>query len=161
MKAATVSEIKRELKTKTTEELSELCLRLSKFKKENKELLTYLLYEAADEESYIQSVKTEMDDQFEEINITSYYFIKKSVRKILRTVKKYIRYSPHKTTEVELLIYFCSSLKEMSPSISRNVTLQNLYDRQLTMIRKKVSTLDADLQYDYGVLLDNMEGISD
>ena len=43
MKAAGVKAIKEELKNRDREELSELCLSLSKFKKENKELLTYLL----------------------------------------------------------------------------------------------------------------------
>ena len=48
MKAAKVSEIKKDLKRKTQPELLDLCLHLAKFKKENKELLTYLLYEADD-----------------------------------------------------------------------------------------------------------------
>ena len=37
MKAATLSEIKKELNTLPPEQLVELCLRLSKYKKENKE----------------------------------------------------------------------------------------------------------------------------
>ena len=49
MKTATVREIKLELKDKSSDELVELCLMLSKFKKENKELLTYLLYEKHNE----------------------------------------------------------------------------------------------------------------
>ena len=40
MKAATIHEIKQELVTLKPAALSELCLRLAKFKKENKELLT-------------------------------------------------------------------------------------------------------------------------
>jgi hypothetical protein len=156
MKAASISEIKRELKDRTPEELTELCLRLAKFKKESKELLTYLLYEAYDEKAFILGVKTEVDEQFLEINTTSYYVIKKSVRKILRTVKKYARYSPHKETEIELLIYFCSVLKEFQPSIRKNQTLLNLYQRELEGIRKKLTSLDEDLQYDYGVELDGL-----
>lgn len=149
MKAATVRELKTELKLRSPEDLVELCLRLSKFKKENKELLTYLLYEAADEEGYIISVKREMETQFGEINTKSYYFIKKGVRKILRTVKKYIRYSKKKETEVELLLHFCLQLKKMSPSINRSQVLKNLYQRELASIEKKLSALHEDLQYDY------------
>lgn len=156
MKAASISEIKRELKDRTPEELIELCLRLARFKKESKELLTYLLYEAYDEKAFIQGVKAEVDEQFLEINTTSYYLIKKSVRKILRTVKKYARYSPHKETEIELLIYFCSVLKDFQPSIRKNQTLLNLYQRELEGIRKKLTALDEDLQYDYGVELDGL-----
>ena len=68
MKAVSVVTIKKELKHRSAEELLELCLRLSKFKKENKELLTYLLFEAHDESGYIETVKAEINQQFEEIN---------------------------------------------------------------------------------------------
>lgn len=156
MKTATVRELKKELSHRSPTELLELCLHLSKFKKENKELLTYLLYESSNEDAYIESVKTEMKEQFKEINISSYYFIKKSVRKILRNTKKYIRYSKKKETEVELLIYFCYSLNNMSPPIKRNVTLENIFDRQIVLIRKAISTLHEDLQYDYELEIDGM-----
>jgi len=160
MKAATVRELKKELSHRSSEELLELCLRLSKFKKENKELLTYLLYEVSNEDNYIESVKREMNQQFEDINTSSYYFIKKSVRKILRNTKKYIRYSKKKETEVELLIYFCSELKNISTPIKRNVTLQNIFDRQIILIKKSVLTLHEDLQFDYKMELDEILEIS-
>jgi hypothetical protein len=150
MKAATVKELRAELNNLPSKELVEVCLRLSKFKKENKELLTYLLYEASNEDGYIATVKLEIDQQFEEINRKSYYFIKKSIRKILRDVKKYIRYSKKKETEVELLIYFCQKLKAFKPSIRKNDTLYNLYFRQINMIKKTVLKLHEDLQFDYG-----------
>jgi len=41
MKPVTIKKIKDELNYKSSQELIELCLLLSKFKKENKELLTY------------------------------------------------------------------------------------------------------------------------
>lgn len=157
MKAATVSEVKKELKLRSTEELMELTLRLARFKKENKELLTYLLFESDDEEAFIRGIKLQMDAQFESINTNSYFYIKKSVRKILRELKKFIRYSPVKETEVEILLYFCATLKDFSPSIIRNVTLTNLYNRQLNFIEKKVLLLHEDLQYDYRIELDALE----
>ena len=61
MKAVTVKEISEELVNLSPKELRDLCLRLARFKKENKELLTYLLFEATDEEMYIESVKKEID----------------------------------------------------------------------------------------------------
>ncbi|MGM1056001.1 MAG: hypothetical protein ACQEWG_08965 [Bacteroidota bacterium] len=157
MKAATVSQLKKELSYRSPEELLEICLRLSKFKKENKELLTYLLFEFADETGYIESVKNEIDLEFDAINTSSYYFIKKSIRKILRYIKKYSRYSQKKETEVELLIYFCSKLKTFKPSITRNTTLLNLYERQLALAEKIISTLHEDLQYDYRLELEKLE----
>ena len=80
MKAATVSQLKKELQYRDTEELLALCLRLARFKLENKELLTYLLFESDNEEGYIGTVKSVIDEQFEAVNTTNYYYIKKSVR---------------------------------------------------------------------------------
>lgn len=156
MKTATVSQLKKELTHRNPDELLTLCLRLSKFKKENKELLTYLLFEADNEEGYIETVKAEVEEMFLDINTNSYFYIKKSVRKILRNIKKYIRYSGNKETEVVLLLYFCEKLKEFRPSIRRNTTLMNLYERQLVFIEKKIALLHEDLQYDYGLLLDSL-----
>jgi len=156
MKAASVTDIKKELKLRSTEELLALCLRLSRFKKENKELLTYLLFESEDEEAFIRGIKAHMEMQFEEINTNSYFYIKKSVRKILREIKKNIRYSQNKETEVELLLHFCTTLKAFNPSIKRNVTLTNLYNRQLDFIEKKVTALHEDLQYDYKIELEEL-----
>lgn len=68
MKAASLAEIKRELKQRSPEELLTICLRLGRFKKENKELLTYLLFEAGDELSYIKLLKEDIDDMMEEID---------------------------------------------------------------------------------------------
>jgi len=157
MKAATVRELKHELGYRSKDELLELCLRLSKFKKENKELLTYLLFEASDEEAFIEDVKREIEQEFELINRNSYFYIKKSVRKILRNTKKYIRYSKKKETEVELLLYFCEELSNMKPSFKNNVSLQNIYDRQIAAVKRSVATLHEDLQYDYNLELESLE----
>jgi hypothetical protein len=156
MKTVTVKELNQELTYRTPKELRDICLRLSRFKKENKELLTYLLFESSNELSYIEGVKKEMDEEFEQINRTTYYYIKKSVRKILKNTRKYIRYSQKKQTEVDLLIYFCTKLKKLSPSIQRNTSLMNLYNRQTDTIIKKVSGLHEDLQYDYGLELSEL-----
>lgn len=156
MQAVTVRELKEELKSRSPEELMDLCLRLARFKKENKELLTYLLFEAGDEEGYIQSVKNEIDTQFEEINTRSYYFIRKSIRKTLRRIKTYIRYSKKKETEVELLLYFCFKLKTMQPSYRRSTRLEQIYAGQIRMIRKAMAKLHEDLQYDYELELEKL-----
>ena len=150
MKAATVKAIKEELNMRSREELVELCLSLSKFKKENKELLTYLLYEVSDELSFINSIKDEIDLAFSEINRTSYYYLKKSIRKILRNTKKNIRYSKKKQTEVELILFYCNKLKNLSPPISKSIPLTRIFEREILRVEKIVTKLDADLQYDYG-----------
>ncbi|MFD2568325.1 hypothetical protein [Pseudotenacibaculum haliotis] len=157
MKAVTVKKIKDELNHRSQNELMELCLKLSRFKKENKELLTYLLFEAHDEEAYIQSVKDLVDDLFEEINTNSFYYIRKSVRKILTLTKKYIRYSKKKETEVALLLHFCKRLKEFRPSIDKSPRLTKVYGTQLTLAKKAMSSLHEDLQFDYQLELEELE----
>lgn len=154
MKAASLKDIKTELKHRSSQELLDLCIHLVKSKKENKELLTYLLFESSDEEGFIQSIKNKVDADFEAINTKTFFYIKKSVRKILREIKKFARYSQNKETEVELLIYFCHKLKDFKPSIERNVALTSLYNRQVDYIKKKISTLHEDLQYDYTLELE-------
>jgi len=149
MKAAGVKAIKEELNSRSREELSDLCLKLSKFKKENKELLTYLLFEADNENLFIISIEEEIDLEFENINRKSYYFIKKSIRKILRNTKKNIRYSKKKQTEVELLLHFCKKLKKFDPSISNSIPLTRIFDREILKVEKILNTLHPDLKYDY------------
>jgi hypothetical protein len=149
MKAVTVKELEQELTLRTPKEVRALCLRLARFKKENKELMTYLLFESSDELSYIRSVKGNIDEQFDHINRKSYYLIKKSVSKILRETRKFIRYSQNKQTEVDLLIYFCAKLKKTFPSLHKNTGLMKLYNRQIDTIVKKISGLHEDLQHDY------------
>jgi len=158
MKAVSIKELKEELTNYTPKELRDLCLRLARFKKENKELLTYLMFESSDEVLYIEGIKREVDEQFELINRKSQYLIKKSFRKILRTLRKYARYSSKKETEVELLVYFCSKLRKFTPSIKRNTGLENFYNKQIEAIRKKITLLHEDLQFDYGTELNALTG---
>jgi hypothetical protein len=156
MKAATLSELKNELKNQPPKAVMEYCLRLAKFKKENKELLTYLLYEADDENSYIKSIKEEIDELFDDINKSNVYYVKKSLRKILRTLNKFIRYSGRKQTEAELLIYYCSKIKSSGFLLKSSTALENLYLRQIVRIKKAISTLHEDLQYDYSNELNSL-----
>lgn len=157
MKTASIKQIKDELKHRSPEEYMELVLRLSRFKKENKELLTYLLFEAHDEATFIEGVKQEMDKDFEQINTASPFYIKKSLRKIIRKIRKYSRYSNQKETEVELMIYFARQIKDMKPDIMQYPNLLKIYQQQLIGIKNKLPKLHEDLQYDFQVELDDLK----
>ncbi len=149
MKPATVAQIKKELTYRSPEEITMLCLRLARFKKENKELLSYLLFESENEEAYVQHVKEHITEAFTTVNTKTFYFAKKGIRKVLRETKKFIRHSTVKETEVVLLLFFCEELRAFRPSINRSTTMRNLYDRQLVLAEKKTEDLHEDLQYDY------------
>jgi hypothetical protein len=154
MKAVTLKELKAELSHCSNAELIELLLRLSKFKKENKELLSYLLFESSNEEGYISRIKAEMDEQFDMVNTKNYQFIKKGIRKILHWLKVQIRYSKNKETEVELLLHFCIKMNDFNPSIlTLHPVIQNIYNREINAVKKKILLLHEDLQYDFNVEL--------
>ena|SRR5258708_5252847 len=149
MKTASLHEIKKELDTVGTDNLVELCMRLGRYKKENKELLTYLLFEANDEVAYVESVKREIDEQFDNLQASNLYFVKKSLRKILRFVNKQIRYSGSKQSEIELRIHYCTRLRNSGIRLDKSPVLFNLYQRQLKKINSVLTKLPDDLQYDY------------
>jgi hypothetical protein len=157
MKSATLNELKKELQELSPKQIQELCIRLAKYKKDNKELLTFLLFEAHDEQAYIQGIKEEIDELFTQVNRSSVYLAKKTLRKIVRTANKYIRYSGSKTVELEVLIYFCQKIKQSGIAIHSSTVLENLYEQQLKKIRKALSTLHEDLQYDYRQELESIE----
>lgn len=156
MKTASVKELKTELEARSSKELIDLCLSLSKFKKENKELLTYLLYESENEDAFIKGVKEEIDVEFQEMNKAKLFFMKKTVRKVLRLVKKYIRYSKKKETEIELLLHFCTKLKNLKPSVFGDVSMVNLLEKQKELVTKATLHLHEDLQYDYSLELEKI-----
>lgn len=156
MKIASLSEIKRELKERSQEELVELCMRVAKYKRDNKGLLNYLLFEAYDEESYVDVLKSEIEIEFAEMNASSVYLAKKSIRRILRMVTKHIKYSGSKQTEAELLIFFCLEMRKLKLPFQESKVLINLYNRQLQNIQKALSYLDEDLQFDYQAELEEI-----
>jgi len=78
MKAASIQEIKAELSETNPRDLLQICLRLAKFKKENKELLSYLLFDAHDEAAYIKQVEALIDEGFDELPKPNLYLTKKA-----------------------------------------------------------------------------------
>ena len=154
MNSASISEIKRELQQLDADALHAICLRLAKYKKENKELLSYLLSDAHDESGYIRSIKEEMDVLFDELENRNLYIVKKMLRKILRMVNRQIKYSGLPQTELELRIYFCEKIKEAGIPLITGTVLFNLYQQQLKKIVSVLSKLPEDYQVDYAVAIE-------
>lgn len=150
MKAVSLHEIKKELSYLEPQAVQELCLRLARFKQENKELLTYLLFESHDESAFVEHIKNDIIYDFENIPTKSnLYLAKKSLRKILRLVNKVVRYSGIKKTEIELRICFLSQLNESGIKFHSSPVLVNLYNQQVKKIEAALTKLPEDLQYDY------------
>ena len=157
MKAASSKEIKSALVEQSSTQLIDLCLRLARFKKENKELLTYLLFEEQDEDAYIISAKKVIDEGFDTLNIQSVYIAKKNLRKIIRITNKFIKYSGIDTTEITLLIYVCRCIQESGLKLNNSVALKNIYLSLLKKISTKISGMHEDLQYDYNKEIQELE----
>lgn len=149
MRSASIQEIKEELRSLPQSRLTELCLRLAKFKKDNKELLTYLLFEASDEQAFIRTVKSEIDEGFTELPKPNLYLTKKTLRRVLRTTAKQIRYMSSPQAEVEILTHFCRKVRDTNIPLRESPVLNNLYHQQLKKIRSVIATLHEDLQYDF------------
>jgi hypothetical protein len=149
MTTASIQEIKKELRTLDAEELQELCMRLAKYKKENKELVNYLLFEAHNEQTYLENVKEEISELFKGVPATNVYLVKKSLRKILRFTSRQIKYSGVRETELEIRIFFCTKMKEAKVPRTPGTVLNNLYQQQLKKIESTFAKLPEDIQADY------------
>lgn len=149
MNAASIPEIKKELQSLDADTLQSICLRLAKYKKENKELLSYLLSEAQDEAGYIRNVKEEIDIMFQELTDRNLYIVKKILRKILRFANRQIKYSGIPQTELELRIYFCEKIKTAKIPLTPGTVLYNLYQQQLKKIAGVLTKLPEDYRVDY------------
>jgi hypothetical protein len=149
METSSLAQLKKEVQTLPHPTLVDLLTRLGKYKKENKELLHYLLFEAHDEQTYITNIKAEVEMLFNDVNHTTVYFGKKTIRKILRHINKHIKYSGKPETAIELLIHFLQQFKELPRSFLQATIMVNLYAAQLKRIHKEIGKLHEDMQYDY------------
>ena len=161
MKSASLKQIRTELSSYSDDKLEALILRLAKYKKDNKELLTYLLFEADNEDGYIEAVKLQIDADYKNLNKVSLFLAKKTIRKALRTTDKFIRYSGLKQTEASLRIYFCYRMKAYRILWKYSPAMENLYNRQLEKIDKAISYLHEDLQFDFKMEVEELLGVID
>ncbi len=157
VKISSINAIKQQLHNLPKQELEDLCLVMAKYKKENKELLHYLLFETNDERSYIDDIKEEIEMAFKEINKETFYYTKKNIRRIHRVTVKYIRYSGKPTTEIDLLIFFCRQMQTCGVSFADSKVMLNLYQRQIANIEKALAKLHPDIRLDYEDDLDEVK----
>jgi hypothetical protein len=157
MKPASVNEIKQKLREIDKKELIEICQRLARFKQENKELLTYLLFEEYNLPNYLKNVKEEIDEGFLEVNTSSVYFAKKTIRKILRIANKHVRYTGSKIAEVEILLHYLTNFKGLTIAWQKSTALTNLYRSQLKKIESAIAGMHEDLQHDYRREMDRLK----
>jgi len=143
-----LQDIKKEIQHLPQEQVAELLLRLTRFKKDNKDLLAYLLFESHDEAAFIEKVKAEVGFMFSQLPANSYNAAK-AMRKILRLITKYTKFIASKGAEIELLISFCEHYLHYADRRTSYKPLRLILTRQLEKIRVLISKLHEDLQFDY------------
>ncbi len=149
MDSASLAQIRKELKTLSREEVVELCNKLLKYKRDNKELVNYLLFESQDEDAYVSRIKEDVSEAFAATNTRGFYLAKKSIRRALRIANKYIKYSDVPETELDVLLHFCEEMRDLNLDYRRSKVMTNLYERQIVKIKDIYSDLHEDLQYDF------------
>jgi hypothetical protein len=149
MNISSISDIKKELQHATKEELLDYCIRLIKFKKENKELANYFLFEEAHKEQYVKNVKVEVSTLFDDVNTSNVFLAKKTLRKIIRYIQKQIKYTQDHTIETQILLHFCEQFVALNINIRKYPVLVNMYESHVNKIHKAIAHLHEDLQHDY------------
>src|ERR1700761_2287199 len=135
-----LQDIKKELQHLSGLQIADLCLRLARHKKENKELLAYLLFETDNTAAFIEKVKAEAGFMFSQLPVRSYEAAK-YLRKILRLLGKYIKFIALKEAEIELLINFCSNYVQYADRRTSYKPLRLILVRQVEKIRTAIDKL--------------------
>ncbi len=149
MKAASISQLKEELNALSQKEVTALCLRLARYKKENKELLAFLLFDAQDVEGYLQTIKNEINDAFWNLPRQNWYLYKKGLRKILKDIQKHSRHIGTKEAQAAMLLHFCQNMKNSGMPFQQHTAVNNIYLTHLKKLNTLVEEIHEDLQYDY------------
>jgi len=149
MKSESSEEIKKEIRQLSPKKLAELIMRLARFKKENKELLSYLLFFSENPQGYTDSLKLEMEEEFIDLPKASVYFTKKALRKVLRNISRQNRYMATKIANAELLVHFCKLCMNKNLVSRKQPVLLKIYEQQLEKIEKLIPELEEDLQFDF------------
>jgi hypothetical protein len=143
-----LSDLKKELLELSKPELIQLCLRVAKLKRENKELLAYLIFDSEDPLFYAQKLKPEIKEVFKQPFQHAYY-LTKSIRKAMRLITKYYRFTSNKQGETELLIYLVEEFYLSWRNEYRYQALGKVIYRCLEKAQSNLKKIDEDFRADF------------
>jgi hypothetical protein len=150
-----LNQIKKELQSLTPAEMVELCLKLTKFQKTNKEVVAFLLFESQDIELFIETQKEWVSNAFATSYWNTYYMTKKHLRKILSHIAKQSKISGNVFVEIELRYMVIKKMEEFKLADPNYPVVWNMYLRQKMLISKKIEKLHEDYQMDYTYMLED------
>ena len=142
MKPASIAQLKKELIRLENGELLDACLRLARFRKDNKELLTYLLFQSQEESVFASELCDEINEQF---SLTPNAH-KKTLRKMIRRINKCLRFTKVKDTEIRVRLHFCRCLRASKTPMHKSKVVVNLYNGQLKKVRTIIEKLHNDIK---------------
>lgn len=157
MQFPSLAQLKKELKHLDEQELQDLLVDLSKFSRDNKAYLFFKLNERDQPNLYVEMVQEELENEFIGARSDHYYYAKKSAQKIRRKMNRLLKLTKDKSQQVDVILYFCSRLKEEGFLDHNSTVLDNLYQVQLNKAKKLASTLHPDLQFDLEIKLQELE----
>ena len=143
-----LQEIKKELQHLDDKQAALLLLRMARYKKENKELLAYLLFDADDEMAFAENFKHDIGLMISQVPSQGYEAAK-LLRKTLKLTNKYIKFTGSKQVEVELLLTFCRNYLAYVDRRASYKPLRLILIKQLEKVYKAINKLHEDLQFDY------------
>lgn len=139
---------KKEIAKLDAKTLAEICIRLAKYKTENKEFLNYLLFHSYDNQPYIDEIKSDITNTFLSFNQND-YLNSKVLKGLLTRLNKQLKFIADKNREAEIVTEFCLAfIANVSVRCYYAGLMQVLY-RQFVRLQKVVGKLDEDLQFDY------------
>jgi membrane-anchored protein YejM (alkaline phosphatase superfamily) len=150
-----LNQIKKELQSLPHSEMLELCLKLAKFQKANKEVIAYLLFESSNPEQFIETQKEWVSNAFATSYWNTYYMTKKHLRKILSHIAKQSKISGSVFVEIELRYLVIKKMEEFKLADPNYLVVWNIYQRQKMLIAKKIEKLHEDYQMDYNYMLED------
>jgi uncharacterized FlaG/YvyC family protein len=121
---------------------------MARYKKENKELLAYLLFDADDELAFAESFKQDIGLMMSQVPSRA-YDAAKVLRKVLKLVNKYIKFTGSKQVEAELILTFCRNYLDYVDRRTSYKPLRLILLKQLEKVNKAIKKLHEDLQFDY------------
>jgi len=156
MKPATLVQIRKELETISPQRLMALTLRLIKLKSENKEFVSYLLFDEDQLSEYLADLKFEISEVLDCASFSQSLIAKKALRKCQKSITKHARYMGSKDAEAELYMFMIRKIHEKGINKYTHRTIQIIYLRCIERVKKLLPNIHDDLRGDFEIEIQNL-----
>jgi hypothetical protein len=146
--ATKLGNLKQELQEQDRKNLMELCLQLARFRQENKELITFLLFHSHQPLTYADEYKIMIEEPFDKFLMNPYY-LAKGIRKSFRLIGRYAKITKSKEGECELYLHLARLFEERIQGRLVHKALIILLERALKKAFNLIVKMHEDYQMDY------------